>query len=92
MSNFYFPYNRHWSRVAILCATATLTLVAFPFNRSLAHCLLVYGRYPPIYPHHRELELELPHYQFYERSNVKYLWSPNHPTRTLNNVLRRKPL
>jgi hypothetical protein len=80
MSNFCSLYNRRWSRLAVPLATAILILVAFPFNRSLVHCLLVYGRYPPLYPHHRELELELPHYQSYERSDVKYLWSPNHPT------------
>ena len=84
MSNFCFPYNRRWSRVAVLFATAVLILVVFPFNRSLVHCLLVYGRYPPLYPHNRELERELPHYQSYERSDVKYLWSPNHPTSMLN--------
>lgn len=83
MSN---SWCRRWSRVAVLLTTAILILVAFPFNRSLVHTLLVHGRYPPLYPHHRQLELELPHYQSYEHSDVKYLWSPNHPYSMLSNA------
>lgn len=91
MSNSYSPYSRFCSRIAVPLATATLILVAFPFNRSLVYSLLVYGRYPPLYPHHRELELQLPHYQSYEHSDVKYLWSPNHPASMLTDTLLRKP-
>ncbi|KAN0088728.1 hypothetical protein V8E55_005785 [Tylopilus felleus] len=80
MSSLFFPHNRCWSRFAILFATALFILVAFPFNRGLVYSLYVYGRYPPLYPQHRELELNLPHYDSYEHSDVKYLWSPNHPS------------
>lgn len=73
----HFP--RLCLRVTVLLATAILILVAFPFNRSLVLSLLVDGRYPPLYPHYHKLELELPHYRVYEHSDVKYLWSPNHP-------------
>lgn len=90
MSNTHFPNSRLCSRIAVSLATAILILVAFPFNRSLVYSLLVYGRYPPLYPHHRELELELPHYQSYKHSDVKYLWSPNHAASMLTDLLRRK--
>lgn len=88
MSNFYFPYSRLCSRIAVPLATAVLILVAFPFNRSLVYSLLVDGRYPPLYLHHHERELELPHYRSYEHSDVKYLWSPNHPASMLTDTLR----
>lgn len=87
MSSLFFPHNRCWSRFAILFATALFILVAFPFNRGLVYSLYVYGRYPPLYPQHRELELNLPHYDSYEHSDVKYLWSPNHPSGTLHRPL-----
>ncbi|KAG8221663.1 hypothetical protein J3R82DRAFT_1947 [Butyriboletus roseoflavus] len=90
MSNFHFPYARFYPRLAVLLATAILILVAFPFNRSLTYSLLVYGRYPPLYPHHHQLQLELPHYESYEHSDIKYLWAPNHPSSMLPNTLRRK--
>ncbi|KAG9309932.1 hypothetical protein JVU11DRAFT_6199 [Chiua virens] len=45
----------------------------------LIYSLLVYRRYPPLYPQYHQLELELSHYASYEHSDVKYLWSPNHP-------------
>ncbi|KIJ65219.1 hypothetical protein HYDPIDRAFT_111127 [Hydnomerulius pinastri MD-312] len=64
-----------------LFAIAFLIIVAFPFNRSLVHTLLVDHRYPPLYPKYHQQELELPHYTTYEHSDVKYLWAPNHPHR-----------
>lgn len=88
MSGFRFPYARLYPRLALL-ATAILIIVAYPFNRSLVYTLLVHRRYPPLYPHHRQLELELPHYESYEHSDVKYLWSPNHPSSMLTSTLRR---
>lgn len=79
MSNFCFQYTRLCSRIAVLFAVSIFILAAFPFNRSLVRSLLVDGRYPPLYLRYREQELNLPHYQSYEDSDVKYLWSPNHP-------------
>lgn len=91
MSSFRFPYARLYPRLAVLLATAILIIVAFPFNRSLVYTLLVHGRYPPLYPDRYKLQLELPHYEAYEHSDIKYLWAPNHPSSMPTNTLRRKP-
>ncbi|KAH7885776.1 hypothetical protein F5I97DRAFT_2022601 [Phlebopus sp. FC_14] len=74
------PYISQFSlRIIVLSAIAILIIAGFPFNRSLVHTLLVYRRYPPLYPQYHEREQDLPHYRSYKQSDIKYLWAPNHP-------------